>query len=53
MAVIQLTDIAAGMRITPESRVLSQAAVSALGAPSLLNTQPWRCSKWRLAEACP
>lgn len=45
MAVIQLTDIEAGMRITPEGRVLSQAAVSALGAPSLLNTQPWR---WRI-----
>jgi hypothetical protein len=45
MAVIQLTDIEAGVRITPEGRVLSQAAVSALGAPSLLNTQPWR---WRI-----
>lgn len=45
MAAIQLTDVEAGVRITPESRVLSQAAVSALGAPSLLNTQPWR---WRI-----
>jgi len=45
MAAIQLTDIEAGVRITPESRALSQAAVSALGAPSLLNTQPWR---WRI-----
>src|SRR5690348_17248643 len=45
MAAIQLTDIEAGVRITPEGRVLSQAAVSALGAPSLLNTQPWR---WRI-----
>jgi hypothetical protein len=45
MAVIQLTDVEAGVRIAPESRLLSQAAVSALGAPSLLNTQPWR---WRI-----
>jgi len=45
MAVIQLTGVGAGVPITPESRVLSQAAVSALGAPSLLNTQPWR---WRI-----
>jgi hypothetical protein len=45
MAAIQLTDIEGGVRITPESRALSQAAVSALGAPSLLNTQPWR---WRI-----
>src|SRR5690242_152818 len=45
MAAIQLTDIDGGVRITPQSRVLSQAAVAALGAPSLLNTQPWR---WRI-----
>ena len=45
MAAIQLTDVDGGVRITPESRVLSQAAVAALGAPSLLNTQPWR---WRI-----
>ena len=45
MAAIQLTDLEAGVRITPQSRALSQAAVAALGAPSLLNTQPWR---WRI-----
>jgi hypothetical protein len=45
MAVIELTDIEAGVRITAESRVLSQAAVAALGAPPLLDTQPWR---WRI-----
>jgi nitroreductase len=47
MAAIQLTDLEAGVRITPQSRILSQAAVAALGAPSLLNTQPWR---WRIAD---
>jgi Nitroreductase family len=45
MAAIQLIDLEAGVPVTPHSRVLSQAAVSALAAPSLLNTQPWR---WRV-----
>lgn len=48
MPAIQLTDRGSGVGASEESRVLARAAVAALGAPSILNTQPWR---WRIGGA--
>src|SRR5262249_12007497 len=46
MPAIQFTDRgAAAARVSEQGRALAQAAVAALGAPSILNTQPWR---WRI-----
>src|SRR3569833_3026730 len=42
---IQLTDLEAGVPVSRRGRSLTRAAVAALGAPSLFNTQPWR---WRI-----
>src|SRR5262245_36637254 len=41
MPAIQFTDNGIGTR----GRILAKAAVAALGAPSVFNTQPWR---WRI-----
>jgi nitroreductase len=45
MAAIQFTDRGAAARVSEHNRSLALAAVAALGAPSVLNTQPWR---WRI-----
>jgi hypothetical protein len=45
MPAIQFTDPGATTPVSEQSRVLARAAVAALGAPSILNTQPWR---WRI-----
>lgn len=45
MAAIQYTDRGAAARVSPGGRALTQAVLAALGAPSILNTQPWH---WRI-----
>ncbi|MEV0134617.1 nitroreductase family protein [Dactylosporangium sp. NPDC050688] len=45
MPAIQYTDRGTAVRVTPAGRVLTQAVLAALGAPSILNTQPWH---WRI-----
>jgi nitroreductase len=45
MPAIQFTDRATATPVSEQGRVLAKAAVAALGAPSVLNTQPWR---WRI-----
>ncbi|MET7418741.1 nitroreductase family protein [Dactylosporangium sp. NPDC005555] len=45
MAAIQYTDRGTGVRVSPAGRALTDAVLAALGAPSILNTQPWR---WRI-----
>lgn len=45
MPAIQLTDRGSGAAVSAQSRLLARAAVAALGAPSILNTQPWH---WRI-----
>jgi hypothetical protein len=45
MAAIQYTDRGAAVRVSAAGRALTQAVLAALGAPSILNTQPWR---WRI-----
>jgi nitroreductase len=45
MPTIQFTDRGASTPVSEQSRALARAAVAALGAPSVLNTQPWR---WRI-----
>jgi hypothetical protein len=47
MAPIQFTDRGTAVRVSERGRTLAQAAVAALAAPSLLNTQPWR---WRIDD---
>lgn len=47
MSTIHFTDRSAATRARPASRALAQAAVSALRAPSILNSQPWR---WRIHD---
>lgn len=47
MAAIHFTDRSAADRTRPQTRRLAQAAVSALPAPSIFNTQPWR---WRISD---
>ena len=45
MPAIQFTDRGTTTRVSEQGRLLAKAAVAALGAPSVLNTQPWR---WRI-----
>ncbi len=45
MAAIQYTDRGTAARVSPAGRALTQAVLAALGAPSILNTQPWQ---WRI-----
>ncbi|MEV4517644.1 nitroreductase [Dactylosporangium sp. NPDC049525] len=45
MAAIQYTDRGTAVRVSPAGRTLTQAVLAALGAPSVLNTQPWH---WRI-----
>jgi hypothetical protein len=45
MPAIQFTDRGTTTGVSEQGRVLAKAAVAALGAPSILNTQPWR---WRI-----
>jgi hypothetical protein len=45
MAAIQYTDRGTAVRVSPAGRALTQAVLAALGAPSILNTQPWH---WRI-----
>ncbi|MET7423669.1 nitroreductase [Dactylosporangium sp. NPDC005555] len=45
MAAIRHTDPAAAIQVEPVSRILARAAVTALRAPSIWNTQPWH---WRI-----
>ena len=47
MSAIQFTDRGTAVRVGPHSRRLAQAALAALNAPSILNTQPWR---WRIND---
>jgi hypothetical protein len=47
MAAIHYTDRGAAVRVGAISLALTQAALAALGAPSILNTQPWR---WRIDD---
>lgn len=47
MSTIHFTDRSAAARARPATRVLAQATVAALRAPSILNTQPWR---WRIHD---
>ena len=47
MPAIQLTDRGTGATVSTESRDLTRAAVAALGAPSILDTQPWH---WRIGH---
>ncbi|MBT8227229.1 MAG: nitroreductase [Dactylosporangium sp.] len=47
MGAIQFTDRGTAVRARQETRVLAQAAVAALPAPSIFNSQPWR---WRVSE---
>jgi hypothetical protein len=47
MVSIQFTDRGTAVRVSQRSRTLARAAVAALAAPSLLNTQPWR---WRIDD---
>jgi len=48
MPAVQLTGRGPGAAVSTEDRVLARAAVAALGAPSILNTQPWN---WRIGRA--
>jgi nitroreductase len=45
MPAIQFTDRGSTAGVSEHGRTLARAAVAALGAPSVLNTQPWR---WRI-----
>ncbi|GAB3826633.1 Acg family FMN-binding oxidoreductase [Dactylosporangium cerinum] len=45
MAAIQYTDRGTAVRVSPAGRALTEAVLAALGAPSILNTQPWH---WRI-----
>ncbi|MEV4141011.1 nitroreductase [Dactylosporangium sp. NPDC049742] len=45
MAAILYTDRGAAVRVSPAGRALTDAVLAALGAPSILNTQPWH---WRI-----
>jgi nitroreductase len=45
MPAIQFTDRGATTGASEQGQTLAKAAVAALGAPSVLNTQPWR---WRI-----
>ncbi len=47
MGAIQFTDRGTAVRTRPEARTLAQAAVAALPAPSIFNSQPWR---WRISD---
>jgi len=47
MPAVQLTDRGSGAAVSTESRDLTRAAVAALGAPSILDTQPWH---WRIGH---
>lgn len=47
MPAIQFTDRGTGVRVSEHGRTLARAAVAALAAPSILNTQPWR---WRITD---
>jgi len=47
MTAIQFTDRGTAVRISPCSKRLAQAALAALDAPSIFNTQPWR---WRIDD---
>lgn len=47
MGAIQFTDRGSAVRVRPETRTLTQAAVAALPAPSIFNSQPWR---WRISN---
>jgi nitroreductase len=47
MGTIQFTDRDTAVRVRPEARTLAQAAVAALAAPSIFNSQPWR---WRVSS---
>ena len=46
MGAIQFAEQATGVRVNEQGRALARAAVAALAAPSILNTQPWR---WRIS----
>jgi len=48
MGAIEFTDRGTATRGRQETRTLAQAAVAALPAPSIFNSQPWR---WRVSEA--
>jgi hypothetical protein len=45
MATIQYPDRGTALRVGPHNPALTQAALAALDAPSILNTQPWH---WRI-----
>jgi len=45
MATIQFTDRGGAVRVSGASSALARAALTALRAPSILNSQPWR---WRI-----
>ncbi|MBN1172088.1 MAG: nitroreductase family protein [Micromonosporaceae bacterium] len=47
MGAIQFTDRGGTSRVRHETRMLTQAAVAALPAPSVFNSQPWR---WRISD---
>jgi hypothetical protein len=47
MAAIHYTDRGAAVRVGVVSLALTRAALAALGAPSILDTQPWR---WRIDD---
>ena len=47
MGAIQFTDRGTAVRARQETRTLAQAAVAALPAPSIFNSQPWR---WRISN---
>jgi hypothetical protein len=49
MAAIHYTDRGAAVRVGPAGLALTQAALVALVAPSILGTQPWR---WRIDDDC-
>lgn len=42
MAAIQYIDRAGPARVSPGARTLARAAIAALTAPSIFNSQPWR-----------
>mgnify|MGYP003471624279 CR=1 FL=1 len=46
MGAIQFTDRGTAVRARQETRTLTQAAIAALPAPSIFNSQPWR---WRIS----
>jgi hypothetical protein len=47
MGAIQFTDRGTAVRVRQETHTLAQAAVAALPAPSIFNSQPWR---WRISD---